>query len=65
MLASWPQAPHIRRSKLQKPHFITGVDEGLFSEQHLAECRNLVETSVRLLNRYIRYLQGRKAADES
>jgi four helix bundle protein len=45
-------------------HFITGVDEGLLSEQDLATCRNLVETSVRLLNGYIRYLQSRKAVAE-
>ena len=44
-------------------HFITGEDEGLFSEAQVVECRQLVEKCVRLLNGYIRYLNSRKNDD--
>lgn len=42
-------------------HFITGVDEHLFSEQCLVECRELVEKCISLINGYIRYLGKQKS----
>lgn len=46
-------------------HFITVVDEHLFSEETLAECRERVEKAVSLINGYIRYLHERPSNPES
>jgi len=42
-------------------HLITGVDESLVSVELASEGRGLVETSVKLLNGYVRYLEKRAA----
>ena len=41
-------------------HFITGNDEGFFSDEKLLEVRGLVKTAVKLTNGYIRYLKSRQ-----
>jgi len=41
-------------------HIITATDEELLDGGLLAECRELVETAVKLINGYIRYLNTRK-----
>lgn len=38
-------------------HLITAADENFIDETTLAEGRKLVETSIRLINGYIRYLK--------
>jgi four helix bundle protein len=42
-------------------HLITACDEGYINEETLTHGRNLVETSVKLINGYIRYLEKQKS----
>ena len=42
-------------------HLITGVDESLVSAELESEGRGLIETAVKLLNGYVRYLEKRAA----
>jgi len=41
-------------------HLITACDEGYINEESLTHGRDLVETAVKLLNGYIRYLEKQK-----
>lgn len=42
-------------------HLITAGDEGYIREEVLAEGRDLVETAVKLINGYVRYLEKQKS----
>lgn len=42
-------------------HLITACDEGYIREEILAEGRDLIETAVKLINGYVRYLEKQKS----
>jgi four helix bundle protein len=47
-------------------HAITANDEGLIGDSELKDTRDLVETSIRILNGYMKYLRKEKrTSDES